>query len=210
MRTATALLILTAFLAAGCQYAAEPAITAPVAVPTSHNQKIPGKYLLYVDGSKLSRSVRPSDFNCIAHTYPVNLEAAFEQAVLLTFQNLVADLEPVATPVDKDGLAAKSAVGMISVSGETLEAKLTSIPGFLRFTVDTSVSLTASITVDGRGSGRLLGATIEGDGTGQADGGMVCEGGSKALDIASTAAVQEVTRRLGEAIANSEKVRNNR
>lgn len=196
---------------AGCQYSAKPATTtAPVAVYVSDTEKISGKYLLYVDASKLNQTIRSSNLTCIAHSFPVDLRSSFETAVRLTLQQRFEAVEVVATPVTPAQLLERGAKGAIQVTGVQLDAKLTAIPGFLRNTMNTSVSLTAGLTVDGKTTGRLLGTTVTGNGQGQADGGMACEGGSKALQASSKAAIEEATRLIAEAIAGSNKIRQNR
>lgn len=205
------LLALALSALSGCQYSAEPTTTtAPIAVFVSDTQKIPGKYLLYIDASKFNQTIRSSDFTCIAHTFPVDLRSGFETAVRLTLQQLFETVEFVSSPVAPAQISGHGATGAIHVTGIKLEAKLNVTPGFLRNTMNTSVSLTTGVTVDGKTTNRLLGKTFEGNGEGQAGGGMACEGGSKALQASSNAAIAETTRRIAEAIAGSSKIRQNR
>lgn len=205
-----ALSLLTAAFLAGCQYSAEPTITEPVKVYVSDTRKNPGKYLLYIDASELSRNVRASDFTCIAHTFPVDLRAGFKTAVELAMQQQFETVETVAAPVKQSELQSRQAAGVIQVTGITLDAGLTAVPGFLRNTMNTSVLMTAGLTVDGSANGRLLGTTVQGAGKAQADGGMACEGGSRAFNASSEAAIAQATRQIVEAIANSPEIRNNR
>lgn len=209
MRACVSLTAITLGLT-GCQYTAEPPISGPVPVYTSEQDQISGKYLLFVDGTRLQKSIRSSDVTCIAHTFPVDLRTAFPNAISATLKGQFEQLEVVSAPIAPGDLAAKGAIGMIQVTGLNLDARLSAIPGFLRNTMDTTVTVTAAFSVDGKSNGRLLGMTVEGDGQAQADGGMACEGGSKALATSSSAAIEEVTRRIAEAIAASDKVRANK
>jgi len=191
---------------AGCQYKAEPLTVATYNVYSSYEGKLPGKYLLFVDGSKLDKPIKPSDFNCSAHTFPMALSSSFTGSVNKTFSNLVAELEVVSQPIDREQLRARGAKGMIIVRGEELNARLRVVPGFWTAGMETDVEIAASITVDGL-SGRLLGSTVSGTGDGQADIGMMCEGGAKSLSQAAEHAMMETLGRLGEALTNSDRVR---
>ncbi|MEW9523854.1 hypothetical protein MRBLRH8O_001668 [Agrobacterium radiobacter] len=191
---------------ASCQYKAEPLTVATYNVYSSYEGKLPGKYLLFVDGSKLDKSIKPSDYNCAAHTFPLALSGSFSGSVRQTFTNLVTELEAVQAPVGRDELKSRGARGMIIVKGEDVNARLRVVPGFWVAGMETEVEIAASITVDGQ-SGRLLGTTVSGDGNGQSDAGLACEGGAKSLTQSAEQAMKETLGRLGEALTNSERVR---
>lgn len=193
-------------LAAGCQYKAEPLTVATYNVYSSYEGKLPGKYLLYVDGAKLNKPIKPSDFNCSAHTFPLELSSSFAGSVRQTFSNLVTELEIVDQPVDRAQLKARGSRGMIVVRGEDVNARLRVVPGFWVAGMETEVEIAASITVDGP-AGRLLGSTVSGNGNAQGDAGFACEGGAQSLTQSAEKAMKETLGRLGEALTNSDRVR---
>ncbi|MER8867966.1 hypothetical protein NKI19_30460 [Mesorhizobium sp. M0751] len=196
-----------AFALAGCQYKAEPMPMAAYNVYSSYGEKLPGKYLLFIDSTVLNRSIKPSDLNCAAHSYPIDMRSGFSGSVRKTLETLVAELEIVDQPVDAAGLAERKSRGMIVVKGEELNARLRVVPGFWSAGIETDVDLVASIIVDGR-NGRLLGSTVEGQGNAQGDAGVLCEGGAKSLTESAEKALKQAVGRLGEALTNSERVRN--
>lgn len=206
MKLLNAVAISAVACVSACQYKAEPVSVASYNVYSSYEGKLPGKYLLFVDGSKLSKPVKPSDFNCAAHTFPLDITNSFSTSVRKTFQNLVSEIEEVNQPVDRDTLRSRGAKGMIIVRGEDLDARLRLVPGFWSAGMETSVEIAASITVDGVG-GRLLGTTVSGNGNAQSDAGFACEGGAKSLTQSAEKALKETLGRLGEALANSDRVR---
>jgi hypothetical protein len=198
--------LLTALLLSGCQYTAEPASVGVFNVYSSYEGKLPGSYLLFVDGAPLNKTLKPSDFNCAAHSYPLQLNEGFSGSVRLTFANLLETVEVVDAPVGREELAARGARAMIIVRGEDVTGRLRVVPGFWSNGIEAEVELAASITVDGR-EGRLLGLTASGDGNAQGPAGGFCEGGAGALAQAAEAAMKENVLRLGEALTNSERVR---
>ncbi|MCR5859756.1 hypothetical protein [Mesorhizobium sp. J428] len=190
----------------GCAYRAETMSVASYNVYSSYENKLPGKYLLYVDGSKLDKTIKPSDFNCAAHSYPLAISAGFTGSVRKTFANLVEEVEVVDAPVDRAELAPRGARAMIIVRGEEVNGRLRVVPGFWTAGMETQVELVGSIVVDGR-KGRLLGTTVSGDGNAQSNAGLACEGGAASLVQSAEDAMKEVVGRLGEALTNSERVR---
>lgn len=206
MNATSWLAVASVAILSACQYKAEPPAIGSFNVYSSYENKLAGKYLLYVDASALNKQVKPSDMNCAAHTFPLELSASFASSTQQTFANLVGELQLVQSPVDRQGLAAQGARGMIIVRGEQTVAKLRAVPGFWNVGIETDVEIVASITVDGR-SGRVLGSTVSGRGTAQTDAGAFCEGGAKSLAESAGSAGRQTLTRLGEAFANSERVR---
>lgn len=206
MKFRSVLAIAAAVALSGCQYKAEPIAVATYNVYSSYDSKLPGRYLLYVDGAKLDEPVKPSDFNCSAHTFPLKLSSSFAGSLQKTLGNLVTEIQLVDHPLSHDEIKAAGARGMIIVKGEELNARLRVVPGFWSASIETEVEIAASITVDGLG-GRLLGTTVSGDGKAQGDAGFACQGGAKSLTNSAEEAMKEVLGRLGEALTNSERVR---
>lgn len=204
MRVILALLL--AALLSACSYAARPVAIGSFNVYSSYEGKLPGKYLLFVDASALDRPIKPSDYACSAHKYPLQISATFNDSVRQTLSNLVAELEVVPAPVDRSELASRGARGMIIVRGESIDARLRAVPGFWTNDIETDVDIVASIVVDGR-QGRLLGSTVSGSGHAQANAGFACDGGADSLAQAASKSVEQTLTRLGEALVNSDRVR---
>lgn len=206
MKLKIALIAALAAALSGCQYKAQPLTVATYNVYSSYDGKLPGKYLLFVDGSNLSKEIKPSDLNCAAHSFPLDLKGSFASSVRQTFANLVTELEMIYQPVDRTQLKARNARGMIIVKGEQLEGRLRVVPGFWSAGMETQVEIAASITVDEQ-NGRLLGSTVSGNGNGNSDAGAFCAGGANSLVQSAEAAMKQTLGRLGEALTNSDRVR---
>jgi len=73
--------------------------------------------------------------------------------------------------------------------------------------MSTSATLIASVEVDAVNGGRVLGTTVEGIGNGDQEAGVMCEGGAKSLATSAGVALKDTMRKIGEAISNSERMR---
>jgi hypothetical protein len=189
-----------------CAYNATVTAAPNLAVYSSYGDKLPGRYLLHVDGSAFSSVVRPTGLNCSAHNFPLEFRDAFERSVVGTFQQLVEDVQVVERPVPQPEIAASGAAGMIVVRGEGVSARLIFIPGFWTSTPEATVEMTASLTVD-TPTGRVLGTTTAGDATSQIGAGGDCGSGAISLGAATQGAMKELMGGLGERMANSPRLR---
>ncbi|WP_299638534.1 hypothetical protein [Devosia sp.] len=81
-----------AVLLSACSYAAKPIAVGSYNVYSSYEGKLAGKYLLFVDATPLDRPIKPSDFNCSAHNYPLQLSGSFSESVRQTLSNVVAEM----------------------------------------------------------------------------------------------------------------------
>jgi hypothetical protein len=70
----------------------------------------------------------------------------------------------------------------------------------------TQVMVVASVYVDGP-AGRIFGQTVEGQGNGDAESGMLCEGGAKSLAESAATAMRDTVRKVAEALSNSDRIR---
>lgn len=191
---------------AGCAYKADPIAAPSYNVVTSFSTKVPGKWLLAVDGTRLNQTIRPSGHACSFHNFPLELSGAFKTSVLETFRNVFEEIEEVPTPIPGDQAPRRGARGMVVVRGEEVRGRLDVQPGFWQANMKTEVIVVASTYVDGA-SGRIFGTTVEGQGIADAEAGMLCDGGAKSLVNASSIAMRDTVRKLAEAIGNSERLR---
>lgn len=194
-------------LVAGCSYNAEVLESPAYNVVTSYGNKVPGKWLLYVDAAPLQRPVKPAGYACSAHKFPINMAGPFATSAKQTISNLVEQVEVVNGPVDRGQVAAMGAVGLIVVRGEELRPRLEVQPGFWSANMAAQATVIASVSIDSAKHGRILGTTVEGQGTADAESGMACGGGAKALSAAAGMGMKDSMRKMGEAISNSERVR---
>ena len=191
---------------AACAYNTETMPTAANDTVTSYAAKVPGKWIVYVDASALNQVVRPSDFQCAAHTYPLDFTVGLPASVRETMPNIVAQTQDSDTPVAGDEAVHQGARGVISIRGDSLQAVLRVAPGFWSANIVTDVTITAAVTVDGK-SGRLFGKTLEGHGHGDKPAGVFCEGGAESLRQAADQAQHDLVRHIGEEIGNADRIR---
>lgn len=200
------LLAIAAATLNGCAYKAQPSAVAAYDVYSSYGEKLPGKYLLYVDASALNKKVVPTGMSCAAHNYPVMGAEPFKTAVTKTLTNVVAQIEVVNSPVPANGLKQRGAKGMIVVKGQDMISRLRMVEGFVSSTAEADIEIVASVSVDGQ-NGRLFGTTVSGNGRAESSAGIMCEGGSDAVAQAATQAGKQTLTKLAEELSNSERLR---
>jgi hypothetical protein len=190
----------------GCAYKAEPIAAPSYNVVTSFSNKVPGKWILATEAAPLNQVIKPSGPACSAHNFPVELEAAFTTSVSETVRNVFEQIEDVSQPIPGDQVRKRGARGMIVVRGEELRARLDVQPGFWSANMKTQAMVVASVYVDGP-NGRMFGQTVEGQGSGDADGGAFCNGGAKSMTDSAATATRDTVRKIAEALGNSERLR---
>ncbi|WP_290547042.1 hypothetical protein [Aestuariivirga sp.] len=200
-------IMMLSVLLAGCTYNAEVREAPAYNVVSSFGTEVPGKWLLYVDASPLAKPVKPAGYACSAHKFPIEMSGPFETSVRQTIDNVVEQVEIVRGPMSRQQVTAAGARGLIVVRGEELRPRLEVQPGFWSANMSASATLVASVTVDSVKAGRVLGATVEGQGSADQEAGMACEGGAKSLASAAGVALKDSMRKIGEAISNSERMR---
>lgn len=198
--------LFNALMLTGCAYKAAPLDAPSFNVVTSFSNKVPGKWLLAVDGTQLNQTIKPSGYACAAHSFPLELSDAFRSSVLETLRNVFEELEEIPTPIPGDQAPKRGVRGIIVVRGEEVRGRLDVQPGFWQANMKTEVVIVSSVYVDGP-SGRMFGTTVEGQGIADSDAGFMCDGGAKSLVAASSISMRDTVRKLGEATGNSERLR---
>lgn len=190
----------------GCAYSAEPSAAPEFAVYSNYAEVLPGRYLLYVSDNDTATEVRSDTYECSAHRYPLNLASSFQGSVVGTFNNLIEEVQLVDAPVPAETLSSQGARGMIIVRLEDVDTDVRYRMGLFSSEARVETELTASITVDGL-EGRLLGRTVEADEDAQGSAGFACEGTADVLAESSQGAMENLMGRLGETLANAERLR---
>jgi hypothetical protein len=191
---------------AGCAYEAKPTSVPAFDTVTSFASKVPGKWLLYIEGTRMDAVIRARDANCSAHTFPVKGVDAFAGSVRQTLGNLFERIEDVSSPVSASDARTRGARGLVVVRAERLDGFVQLVPGFWTAKLTSDLEMTAAVHVDGA-SGRLFGQTFDARGRDEADAGFACGGGAESVQRSSQKAMRDLVRRIGEGVANSERVR---
>lgn len=195
-----------ALVITGCAYNAPVAVAPNLNVYSSYSEKLQGRYALVVESEAYNQTVRPTGYQCSAHTFPLDMQEAFRQSVIQTMRQVVDDVEVVQSPLSSDALARGGLKGQIIVRADSMTARIQFIPGFWNVSTDSNVDLTANMSVDGP-TGRLLGTSAEGTGHAQGAAGAFCGGGANAIAEASEKATKQLLGQLGERLSNSPRLR---
>lgn len=199
-------LSLAGLVLSGCAYNAIPSAAPEFAVYSNYAEELPGRYLLYVSDNDTATEVRSDTYECSAHRFPLDLASSFQGSVVGTLGNLVEEIQLVDAPVTSADLVAQGARGMIIVRLEDVDTDVRYRVGFWDMEARVETELTASITVDGR-EGRLVGRTVEADEEAQGSSGFACEGTAEVLSDSAQGAMENLMGRLGETLANAERLR---
>ncbi len=191
-------------LLAGCAHQAQVAEAPAFDAVTSYGNKIPGRWVLFIDATALDTTAHPSGYACSAHSYDIKTAGAFQSSVRQTLENVFSQVET--TPSPPSGGVPRGAAGLIIVRGRETRTVLDVIPGFWSAKMRGRVTVSASVSVDGQ-KGRLFGRTFEGLGQTDSESGFACEGGGKALAAAAGRAVNNLVRQMAEALGNSPRLR---
>uniref|UniRef100_UPI00356645E1 hypothetical protein n=1 Tax=Cohaesibacter celericrescens TaxID=2067669 RepID=UPI00356645E1 len=159
----------------GCAHPVEPASSPSFNNISSYTAKIPGKYLILIDAEYLTGTIKPSDMNCAAHNYPLDLRSSFKQSTLQTLRNVFDELEEVTTAVDAKEMKKRNARGLVVVRGESFNSTLRVQPGYWTATLESRFSIVATVSVD-KPKGRVFGSSFEGIHVDSADAGLFCSG----------------------------------
>jgi hypothetical protein len=206
MQIIKVLAVVSVFITTGCAYNAPVDVTPAYNVYSNYDDKLAGRYALYVDAEEMQSEGRTRGMACAAHSYPYDGRDPFKQSVLATFQNIVEDVELVDFQLDTDALVAQGFQAQLSVEVESSEVDLTVHAGFWSSEIEADAEIVASVRAMGK-SGVLLGSSIEGSDDAVADAGGFCEGASTAMQEALGGAIKKTMERLGERLANARKLR---
>lgn len=191
----------------GCAYQAPVSMSASYDVYSSYEEKVPGKWAFWVDGDKFKESdVKPSSFQCSAHTFPVDASEVFEKSALKTFANLVESIEKVNSPIPSNQLAKSGFDGQIIIKSEDLDVDLIFIPGFWSMKAEAEVDFEASLSAFLQ-SGKILGTTVGAEGEEKGDSGTGCDGGALVIGKAAEDGMKRILRQLGEKFSSSTRLR---
>lgn len=88
-----------------CTYNASAPVSPAYDVYTNYEDKLAGRYALYINGDDLNGKYKVQGYVCSAHAYTQDARDASSQSVVQTFQNLTEDLEVVDEPLTRSDLA---------------------------------------------------------------------------------------------------------
>lgn len=189
-----------AWALSGCAYSVKPHAMPPIDIYSSYDEKIPGTWLVLIDGDikNISRQIRASSYVCSAHTYPIEPGDAIAAAASRTMRAIFEN-----TTEDKGDPEIN---GTISVRLDTFDPRIRCSMGFFSGTCTASADVEFEVTV--RDQNKKLFATSVGDSaTVDGDSGAACEGGANTLSDAISKSVREALERMGERLSNAPRIR---
>ena len=197
--------IVAAVALCACSHEVKTIASPATSVRPVDGQKLPGSYVLVVQSDNMAKTVDPTSFSCGGPEFPIDARASFKQSARDTMVQLVEKLEPAEQPLTPEQLQAGKHRGQIIIKTTAYDAQLDFNPGLFSATADATVTIAASLAVDGP-AGRLLEAeesdvrTVEHDV-------VTCGDGAEVLADANGKATVGLLERLAEHIAKEPKLR---
>ncbi|MBE8158082.1 MAG: hypothetical protein HAW59_01650 [Betaproteobacteria bacterium] len=187
--------LFVAVMVAGCSGPnINTAVSPAVSVYQSYGDKIPGRFALYVNADKMQDTIKPGYFL----SYPVDARAQFVASAQQTLEDIFESVEFVNAPLDRTVLDSGNYDGMVVVEVDSFEVDMRAVHGGLWTAVmEAEAEIIIKVFIDDS-SGRLFGATVEGD----AD-----DTGYGAVGQSVNSAMKESLRNLAERLANSARLR---
>ncbi len=169
---------------------------------------LPAAAAVYVNAAGLRRVIRiaPDEAGgygwCGDSQYPVDGEEALGESVITTLAQVMREVRPTATPIDREAMEAGGFDSVIVVRVDEFDGAVTGDPVA---DFEATAQLTLSVSAFTR-DGLILREIVYGSGVRNASG-ITCNGGAEALGLAVEAAIESVMTELGEIIANSPELR---
>lgn len=187
-------------LAAACTHNVTPAPAASAPVYMTFEDKVPGRYALIVEASKMQSVVQAQGFSCQSQSYPIDSREAFRSAALATLQQAVEQVELV------EGPPGAGFDGVITVQVEDYSVNLLSVSGAWVAQLTADADISSVLTVE-KGVDRVVARsfTVSKDRSNSA--GIGCGGGAEAVAGATSAAVSAVLQQIAEEVARTPELR---
>ncbi len=197
--------ILAAVALCACSHEVKTIASPATSVRPAGGAKIPGTYVLVVQSDNLTKTVDPTSFTCGGPEFPIDARASFKQSARDTMLQLVETLEAREQELTAEQLQAGSHRGQIVIKTTAYDAQLDFNPGMFSATADATVTISASLVVDGP-SGRLLEAQETDVRTVELDV-VTCGDGAEVLADANSKATVGLLERLAEHLSKEPKLR---
>ncbi len=199
--------LFAAVMVAGCSGPNINTTVSPaVSVYQSYGDKIPGRFALYVNADKMQDTIKPSFPFCLTHSYPVDARAQFITSAQQTLENILESVEVVSAPLDRTVLDSGNYDGMVVVEVDSFEVDMRAIHSLWTPIMETEAEIIIKVFIDDS-SGRLFGATVEGDADDKREVRVFCKGISESMGQSINSAMKESLRNLAERLANSARLR---
>lgn len=193
---------------AGCQAPAADvtSVSAPIVV-SSYGEKLPGKYLVHVNGSAFDKVIAPQSANCSAYRIPLKASGAFSDAVSKAVAQVVEQHAMTTTTPTSADIKASGSKGAIVVTADTVDVQFRMIESTGLFNgLEVEVSASAASTLDSA-NGRLHGTRVESTNSSSGQAGPICDEGDARMREAATKTIRSLASKIAESIANSQRVR---
>lgn len=195
------------FLASGCAHQSSPTVVPAANVFQSYDNKLSGKYAVFVQSGMWNKRVKPSSYMCSVHVFPVNADFGFQESVFQTIAGVVEQAELVRQALSPEQLHENGYKAQIAVHAGEFRPEIAFVSHF--FTASANATARATIHMVAQGpEGPIFQTSVTADGFAEGNAGGLCGGGADVLGKAVGKMSGQIMERIGERVANSAKLRN--
>jgi hypothetical protein len=197
-----------AMIAYGCSYSVQPASTRAINIYSAYENKVPGNYVLVLDGSirNVNREVAPASHVCSAHRYPISVGDSLAISIKQTLESVFERVNEQTSAPSGDQLNKLGYDGVILVRLDDFSPRVLCTKGFASGTCTANTDISFGVTV--RGTKGVLATTgVSGSKTTDGDAGGTCGGGATVIGESITRATRDAMERMAERLSNSPKLR---
>ena len=210
MKRLTAYFFLVAIISlfSGCAYNVQPEVSAATNVYSSYNGKVPGRYVVVIDGSMndMHRTVKPSSYVCSADSYPVDTSNVFAASIMGTLNQVFQSTVEENDMPSAEDLKRLDALGTVFVRLDDFSPRLSCSMGFWSGSCTAHTDLSFGVEVRNP-KGMLYATSVEADKTASGDAGQACGGAANILARSIKKATRDAMNRMAERLANAERIR---
>ena len=190
---------------AACSYQIEqpsPQVPAPF---MAYTDRVPGKWLLFVDASAITAHLGISQPRCDRFDYSMDFSRTFAKVAASTFEKVADDIRVTDHKPTHAEMSSGGYTGVIVLKVSEFRPRM-KVDGILDVTADADAEIAGNILVTKDGK-HLVDENEAGKGDGTHDAGLLCDDVGDAMSDATTVAMQDLIRKFAERFANSHDIR---
>jgi len=200
-------ILLGIWLLAGCTQDVSVYSQSDITIEGAYSTRVPGKWALYVDTTKLPNSEDEDETFCPSYTWNMDVGPALQATVAQNFEKLADSVVVLDHAPTANELRSGHFTGVIVIYADTLHVQISTKRELSSAMAVVAADMRARLHVFGR-RGPLFDESVGGSGQGVSSAGVVCENNAAAIEPAIEASMRALVRDLGSQFLSAPELRN--